>query len=350
MRLSRRPRTRLDRFAIPYRLLPVCALAVLLGVAACAQDQETGLASPTQPRRAAATRDSVAGLLTPLASVVETVPIKKGESVLVTVVSASCAAQGDVVSVSGALSGVIATDVCHVTPPPVTLGPAPQDGELLFTDSGPWGTGGTKVSGSYPDYTVSMGDGYGDGDYNDAVLSVHIICPIFDGPTGDMLLDDPEVRAVLQKLWADSHFSAPDEDRTENGGMFIRNPDGSIRFKPYNNSGTQACTIPYTRIDFQLALDSGEDVIAIVHTHVDDLASHPNLGQCMRAGKIGTEYRATTWRPSRQDMTALGRMNVYFPDLRRSYVIAPDSVYPMTPLDGDSATVGKPIPRGAECG
>lgn len=182
MRCSGRSRIRPDHLPPPTvtLLLPVCTLAVLLGVTACSQGQATGPTSPTQLRRAADVSDSVRPAVRLLAAATQTIPIKKGESALIAVVSADCAAQGDVVSVSGALSGTIGTDVCHVIPPPVTLGPATQDGQLLFQDSGPWGTGGTLVSGSYPNYTVSMGDGYGDNDYNDAVLTCTILgnlCP-----------------------------------------------------------------------------------------------------------------------------------------------------------------------------
>ncbi|MGD2152401.1 MAG: C39 family peptidase [Gemmatimonadales bacterium] len=94
----------------------------------------------------------------------------------ITIISAECASVGSILSVSGVLSGVVSTDACNGVGATLVLGPAETDGSLSFVHWDPcFGPGSFKVSGSHPSYIVYMEDGYGDGDYDDSVLSVQLI-------------------------------------------------------------------------------------------------------------------------------------------------------------------------------
>jgi len=326
-----------------------CALLVLATLSACTGDQGH-LTDITQPKLTAlAVADSVPRRLTAQAAATAGVPIRKGESAVVTVQSTSCAAPGDALSVSGAFSATLGTDVCHVTPAAMTFGPATQDGQMVFSVSGPYGTGGSQVSGTYPDFTVSLGDGYGDLDYNDVVLTVHILpCPLFNGTTGDSLLDDAAIQRILDQIWADSHANLPDPQRVEVGGMIVRNPGGSIGFQPFTNSGTQACTIPNIGPDLTAALQANTPVIGIIHTHPEAPGLHTNTGQCTRAGPNGTLY---SMHPgvSPADGNALAAAGSYFGSGVRQFVMDADSVYQQTAGSGNNVVTDPAVARSGKC-
>lgn len=158
-------------------VLGVSAALLLLG---CEGESPTTRALSTVSTNEAA-HDSAAFLASrseriqqvqPLASGVE---IFAGDQVTIIVTTAECASQGTVLSVSGPVSGIISSDACRGTGASVTLGPSPADGHLSFVMDDPrFGPGAFQYSGSYPSYTVYMEDGYGDGDFNDAVLSVEM--------------------------------------------------------------------------------------------------------------------------------------------------------------------------------
>lgn len=125
--------------------------------------------------------------------------IRKGDMVTITIIEGECASQGTITSVSGPVSGVISSNACHDVGASITLGPSPSDGILSFVMDDPrFGPGSFRVSGGYPRYTVFLEDGFGDGDFNDNVLSV-IIFQQDDCATGDEVLDNTAVRETLIK-------------------------------------------------------------------------------------------------------------------------------------------------------
>lgn len=104
------------------------------------------------------------------------VTIHAGESAVMTITSAECASIGSVLTVSGALSGTISTDACRDVGASLTLGPAAADGLLFFEHNDPrFGPGSFQFTGTHPSFTVFMEDGFGDGDFNDSVISVEIL-------------------------------------------------------------------------------------------------------------------------------------------------------------------------------
>jgi hypothetical protein len=165
--------------------------------------------------------------------------ISAGETITVTITSAECSGVGDVMEVQGPVSGVISTDACQGTGASITLGPSSTDGALSFvlTDQR-FGSGPFAVTGAYPDYTVYVEDGFGDGDYNDNILSVHFTppnCP----PSGDTLgipggtahpLDDPAVRHGLKDALLNSNPNAAPGTgvKKEHGGVIWQRADGSM--------------------------------------------------------------------------------------------------------------------------
>ncbi len=101
------------------------------------------------------------------------VPIHAGESAVITITSSECASVGTVLTVSGALCGTISRDACNDAGASLAVGPTLADGLLSFTMTDPnFGTGSFKVSGSSPSFNVFVEDGFGDLDFNDAILSV----------------------------------------------------------------------------------------------------------------------------------------------------------------------------------
>jgi len=193
------------------------------------------------------------------------IPIDSGDVVTVTIVSAECSGVGDVLEVHGPVSGVVSTDACFDVGASQTFGPSPSSGELTFTLTDQrYGSGTFRVSGSYPHYTVEMEDGYGDGDFNDNILSVVFeadSCP----PTGDPVLDDPGVRAGMSQLLEQSNPEASNQgDRVEKAGLIYRRPDGSVYLQPFVTQSPDNCTFEWGVI--QPVVD-GDVLIARFHTH-----------------------------------------------------------------------------------
>ncbi len=104
------------------------------------------------------------------------VTVHAGETAIITIVSAECAGIGDVLTVSGTLSGTVSTDACRDVGATLVVGPAGADGflEFVLLDQR-FGSGTFLFFGNHPNFTVLMEDGFGDGDFNDAVLSVTLV-------------------------------------------------------------------------------------------------------------------------------------------------------------------------------
>ena len=192
------------------------------------------------------------------------IAIDSGEIVTVTIVSAECSGVGDVLEVHGPVSGVVSTDAC-VELASRTFGPSPGDGELTFTLTDQrFGSGTFRVSGSFPSYTVEMEDGFGDGDFNDNVLSVVFEeppCP----PTGDPVLDDPGVRGGMSNLMTQSNPDAPNQaDRVEKAGLIYRRPDGSVYLQPFVTQAPDNCGFEWGIIQ---PLVGSDVLIGRFHTH-----------------------------------------------------------------------------------
>lgn len=98
-----------------------------------------------------------------------TIALLAGDQVDIRLENAECARQGNVIAVSGTLSGTLTSNACYDVGAALSLGPAPEAGPLNFEGSGTF-----LVEGTHPSFVVRFEDG-ADSDYNDAVLSVNII-------------------------------------------------------------------------------------------------------------------------------------------------------------------------------
>ena len=217
------------------------------------------------------------------------IPIDSGEIVTVTIVSAECSGVGDVLEVHGPVSGVVSTDACVEVGASRTFGPSPSDGELTFTLTDQrFGSGPFRVSGSFPNYTVEMEDGFGDGDFNDNVLSVVFEeppCP----PTGDPVLDDPGVRSGMSDLFSQSNPDAPNQgDRIEKTGLIYRRPDGSVYLQPFVPQSPDNCGFEWGIIEPVVGADA---LTGRFHTHPYTPGEMVVVcGQTVLDPPMGTDY------------------------------------------------------------
>lgn len=170
------------------RACTILSLTLLLALACketptvpTAQEERIG-----KPRRLMTAEDSASYFAsrpapsgTATTSSVTSIPLKSGDSIVVSITSYECSGNPETVNVYGVISGIVAAGSCDggLTGIQVTLGPASADGTIYFTAThqafgeGPAG----QVSGTPPTYTVGLDDGAGDLDYNDVILSVHIV-------------------------------------------------------------------------------------------------------------------------------------------------------------------------------
>jgi hypothetical protein len=146
------------------------------------------------------------------------------------------------------VAAILGDDACVEPWPPQTLGPSPSDGILDFVLTDPrYGRGPYAVTGTYPDYTVYVEDGFGDLDYNDNILSCHFTpanCP----PSGDQVLDDPAARHQFRGgLNASNPNASPGSgQKKEHGGIVWKRPDNTYLFEDIPDPGATEChyTLP----------------------------------------------------------------------------------------------------------
>lgn len=97
-------------------------------------------------------------------------------SFTVTLVSTSCTATGNIIKVTQPVQETLTDDACGADPQTSWdfPGPFPAGTELQFSISSQFinSTPTFRVSGNYPDWTLTFEDG-GDDDFNDVVLAVH---------------------------------------------------------------------------------------------------------------------------------------------------------------------------------
>lgn len=169
--------------------------------------------------------------------------IYTGETITVTITSAECSGVGDVMEVRGPVSGTVSTDACNGVGSSITLGPSPSDGPLQFvlTDQR-YGSGPFAVTGTYPDFTVYVEDGFGDLDYNDNILSLHFTPPTCP-PSGDPVVDAAAVRHGLRDELAASNPNATpgSGSKLEHGGVIWQRPDGSLFTQDITDPGATEC-------------------------------------------------------------------------------------------------------------
>lgn len=166
---------------IRFRRVALGALAGLMAAAASACDNSTTALDP--PARSAAGVDSAAILAaaenTMFAASYGEIPVPRGAKVTVTVSHVETA-RCEIISVSGVINqtvfpqgvggcgrGAIESDGIGLT---TTIGPVATAGNIAFRMTS---IGGSIVSGSAPNYTVSLYDAIGE-DTNDVVLSVKV--------------------------------------------------------------------------------------------------------------------------------------------------------------------------------
>jgi hypothetical protein len=196
-----------------------------------------------------------------------------GDRVTITITSAECAGTGDVLAVSGPVSGTVSTDACFDVGRSLDLGPAAASGDLFFTlTDSRYGAGPFEVTGSYPNYTVACEDGYGDLDFNDNILSVVVTpdqCNLFgSNPTGDAVLDDPAVQEDLKHLWGHSDPTDPAQKNRHEQGGYIVNRNGQREIVEFSsNSAPSVCGATITPTDMQAIQQSGGTIEGFVHTH-----------------------------------------------------------------------------------
>ena len=196
-----------------------------------------------------------------------------GDRVHVEIVSAECASVGDVLTVSGPVSGTVSTNACFDVGAFVDLGPAASSGALTFTLNDPrFGFGPFRVSGTYPNYTVECEDGFGDLDYNDNILSVVVTpdtCNLFgSNPTGDAALDDPAVQEDLKHLWGHSTPTDPVQKNRHEQGGYIVNRNGQREIVEFaSNAAPSVCSAAVVGSEITAIQQSGGTIEGFVHTH-----------------------------------------------------------------------------------
>lgn len=280
------------------------ALPVLL--LACEPD------APTFPNRNVSQRSISASGMTPAdsasylldspenrtastAAAVTSISLLAGDSLLISVVSTDCSGNPETVTVYGVISSIVASSSCATLPGTVVkVGPATTNGTVSFKAThqsygeGPSG----QVSGFFPDFTVGMNDGYGDTDYNDVVISVHVIfhCP----PTSDPILNTDSVRLGLSDALIRSNPNAQPGSglKREYGGIIWRAPDGHIYTQLVFDPNSTECT--YDPQVLQQAagsppIDSSE-ALATFHTHpsgnFETTYGCPGFAQSPNDGKV----------------------------------------------------------------
>lgn len=166
------------------RAIGILLASALMLIAACDRNIPTSPDNSGKWIRAAAGKtDSTAkvsgatnGATT---AAVSTISLFRGDQITVTVQSAECSGNPETANMLGVLSGLVASGACDggLVGESSAFGPAGADGTISFTATHQeFGTGALgSVSGVYPDYTVGLNDGYGDTDFNDVVLFVHVI-------------------------------------------------------------------------------------------------------------------------------------------------------------------------------
>lgn len=97
--------------------------------------------------------------------------------------------------------------------------------------------------GTWPDYTVYVEDGYGDGDYNDNILTVHFTPPTCP-PSGDSVLDDPVARRQFRDALLASNPNAPpgSGQKQEHGGVVWERSDGTFLLQDIPDPNANECT------------------------------------------------------------------------------------------------------------
>lgn len=196
-----------------------------------------------------------------------------GDRVNIRIVDAECSGVGDVLTVSGPVSGTVSTDACFDIGRSLDLGPALASGALSFVLSDPrFGSGPFRVSGTYPNYTVECEDGFGDLDFNDNILSVVVtpdLCNLFgSNPTGDASLDDPAVQQELKHLWGHSDPADPVQSNRHEQGGYIVNRNGQREIVEFaSNTSPSVCSATITGQEIQAIQQSGGTIEGFVHTH-----------------------------------------------------------------------------------
>jgi hypothetical protein len=196
-----------------------------------------------------------------------------GDRVNIRIVDAECSGVGDVLTISGPVSGTVSTDACFDIGRSLDLGPAPASGALSFILTDPrFGSGPFRVSGTYPNYTVECEDGFGDLDFNDNILSVVVtpdLCNLFgSNPTGDAPLDDPAVQQELKHLWGHSDPTNPEQHKRFEQGGYIVNRNGQREVVEFaSNSSPSVCSATVTGQEITAIQQSGGTIEGFVHTH-----------------------------------------------------------------------------------
>lgn len=157
------------------------------------------------------------------------------------------------------------SDACFGTGSSIVLGPAPTTGTLSFTLTDPrFGSGPFRVLGAYASYLVQVEDGFGDGDFDDNVLSVVIVkikCML-----GDPVLDDIVFRLAADEALRSSKIADPNPaNRIEQFGFVWQNKTtGAIRVQPMAVRAATACDaeLPPPPHDTE-----SERLVAVYHTH-----------------------------------------------------------------------------------
>lgn len=166
-----------------------------------------------------------------------------GDTVVVTITSAECSGVGDIMQVGGTVSMIVSSDACTGVGATQT-GIASTAGNLTFALTDPrFGSGSWRVSGTYPDLIVQMEDGFGDGDYDDNVLSVHLgrrPCP----PTGHPILDNAMNREKFDSSFQASNPRGPQTQRKEHIRAGYKFPDGHVESIDLNPPSATNCDIP----------------------------------------------------------------------------------------------------------
>jgi hypothetical protein len=242
------------------------------------------------------------------------ITVCQGDTVTVTITSAECSGIGDVLYFGGVLTLVVSHDACFDVGATTTVIASSRGPIWPILDDPRFGYGTFRVEGALPQFTVYVEDGYGDGDFDDNILTIRIGHPTDCAPyPHDEDLENPAVRD-----WLNTEFlRGAIEGNEPNGWIYKNDATGEYVFQSDLVSPRSACWV-----DMPATVPSkpGHTVVAGYHGHILPPGSHP-------PASCGLDPRGTILNgPSAFDRNATRVTGVkhYIVDENELHTVQPD--------------------------
>lgn len=219
-----------------------------------------------------------------------------GDTLTVTITSAECSGIGDVMYFQGVLSFVVSEDACFDVGATKTIISSARGPIWPYLEDPRFGIGTYRVEGTLPEFRVYLEDGYGDGDFDDNILTIHIGHPTDCAPyPHDEDLENPAVRDWLN----DEFLRGVSEGKESNGWIYKNDATGEYVFEQDLVSPRTSCWVD---IPASVPPKPGHTPVAGYHSHIVEPGSDPPA-DCVATGEI--DPRATILDgPSKFDKNA----------------------------------------------